>query len=219
MISQNSSNSEKFLRKLQIVKFGYTMLTIINTHLRRSRLQRFDLLWTIILVSFLAQKQPHLLLLDDIDWYMRIDDDSHVQVDHLESFLNQLDPNRPLFIGAPGWVSAQVTDINVSKQNETLQGFGKHEEDFIESGFAFCMGGPGIIFSKGLLQQIKPNLRIVFIEVNRLLLSNLTELNLNFSHICLFWKRWKWVFGQAVDRPWRYRIGTVRLAPHWNAMY
>ena len=195
------------------------MLTIINTHLRRSRLQRFDLLWIIILVSFLAQKQSHLLLLDEIDWYMRIDDDSHVQVDHLESFLNQLDPNRPLFIGAPGWVSAQVTDINVSKQNETLQGFGKHEEDFIESGFAFCMGGPGIIFSKGLLQQIKPKLRIVFIEVNRLLLSNLTELNLNFSHICLFWKRWKWVFGQAVDRPWRYRIGTVRLAPHWNAMY
>ena len=37
---------------------------------------------------------------------MRIDDDSHVQVDHLESFLSRLDPERPLFIGAPGLVSA-----------------------------------------------------------------------------------------------------------------
>ena len=39
---------------------------------------------------------------------MRIDDDSHVQVDHLESFLNKLDPKRPLFIGAPGWVLPTV---------------------------------------------------------------------------------------------------------------
>ena len=33
---------------------------------------------------------------------MRIDDDSHVQVDHLKLFLNRLDPSRPLFIGGPG---------------------------------------------------------------------------------------------------------------------
>ena len=48
------------------------------------------------------------MFIDDIDWYMRIDDDSHVQIDHLESFLNKLDPKRPLFIGAPGWGSATL---------------------------------------------------------------------------------------------------------------
>lgn len=56
----------------------------------------------------------------------------------------------------------QQYEIEVIILNVTFQGFGKHEEDFIESGFAFCMGGPGVVFSKGLLKQLKPKLRIVF---------------------------------------------------------
>jgi len=46
-----------------------------------------------------------------------------MQWDNVEKFLNQLDYNKPLLIGAPG--------------------FGKHSEDYIEKGMVFCMGGPG----------------------------------------------------------------------------
>ena len=70
-----------------------------------------------------------------IEWYLRADDDIVINWDNFEVFLNQLDHEKEYLIGAPG--------------------FGKHEEDFIEEGFAFCMGGPGVLMSKGLLDKLR----------------------------------------------------------------
>ena len=41
-------------------------------------------------------------------------------------------------------------------------GFGKHQEDYIEDGLVFCMGGPGILMSRGLLKKIRPTLHTCF---------------------------------------------------------
>ena len=62
--------------------------------------------------------------------------------DHLEPFLRRLDPDQVHFIGAPG--------------------FGKHAEDFVEEGFIFCMGGPGILLSRGALRKIKDKIHTCF---------------------------------------------------------
>ena len=39
---------------------------------------------------------------ESAEWFIRIDDDAVLQWENLEKFLNGLDYNKPLFIGAPG---------------------------------------------------------------------------------------------------------------------
>ena len=52
--------------------------------------------------------------IDKYEWFIRVDDDSLVQWDNLEMFINKLDSKKYHFIGSPG--------------------FGKHKDDFIEDG-------------------------------------------------------------------------------------
>ena len=96
----------------------------------------------------------------EIHWYLRADDDIVINWANLEVFLNQLDHERTLLIGAPG--------------------FGKHEEDFIEEGFAFCMGGPGVLMSKGLLDKIRGRLNLCQNTIWKELQTTLFKAQLSF---------------------------------------
>ncbi|CAG5110184.1 Oidioi.mRNA.OKI2018_I69.chr2.g4611.t1.cds [Oikopleura dioica] len=75
---------------------------------------------------------------DDYDWFIRVDDDLHLQFDLLIQFLNKINPDEPHYIGGTG--------------------FGRNADDYIPHGTAFCMGGSGVIFSHKLIRNLRPYL-------------------------------------------------------------
>ena len=64
----------------------------------------------------------------EYEWFLRLDDDAYVHIEHLESLLRRIDSDQMLYIGSPG--------------------FGRDDDDFIEDNMVYCMGGPGIVVSK-----------------------------------------------------------------------
>lgn len=79
--------------------------------------------------------------IDKFNWFLRADDDSYVRVPELLKFLSKLDPSEMLYIGAPGF--GKDADLERIKLYP-------HER--------YCMGGPGVIFSRGLLIKLAPYL-------------------------------------------------------------
>jgi chondroitin sulfate synthase len=75
---------------------------------------------------------------DKYDWFIRVDDDLHLQFDHLIQFLSKIDPDEPHYIGGTG--------------------FGRNADDYIPHGTAFCMGGSGVLFSHALVTKLRPYL-------------------------------------------------------------
>ena len=73
----------------------------------------------------------------DYKWFLRSDDDLFVDSSRLEVFLKQLDETKLHLIGSPG-------------EGDTL--------DFLENNEMYCMGGPGMILSRALLQKLDDKL-------------------------------------------------------------
>ena len=74
----------------------------------------------------------------EYEWFLRLDDDAYVHIEHLESLLRRIDSDQMLYIGSPG--------------------FGRDDDDFIEDNMVYCMGGPGIVVSKATLTTLSPKL-------------------------------------------------------------
>ena len=74
----------------------------------------------------------------EYEWFLRLDDDAYVHIEHLESLLRRIDSEQMLYIGSPG--------------------FGRDDDDFIEDNMVYCMGGPGIVVSKATLTTLSPKL-------------------------------------------------------------
>lgn len=72
-------------------------------------------------------------------WFMRADDDLYVRVTRLEALLRSLDHHQPIYLGQPGFGGAEGLTPLVA-------------------GGRFCMGGPGIVLSQGLLRRLGPHL-------------------------------------------------------------
>ena len=72
-------------------------------------------------------------------WFMKADDDLYVRVTRLEALLRSLDHRQPLYLGQPGFGGAEGLTPLVA-------------------GGRFCMGGPGIVLSQGLLLRLGPQL-------------------------------------------------------------
>ena len=79
--------------------------------------------------------------INDYNWFMRADDDVYVRIPELLNFLSKLDPSEDLYIGSPGF--GRDNDLERIKLYP-------HER--------YCMGGPGVIFSRGLLIKLVPHL-------------------------------------------------------------
>lgn len=75
------------------------------------------------------------------EWFLRADDDVYVRVDKLKEFLQTIDSSIPFYIGQPGRGNPDKKD---------LLGLGEFDN--------FCMGGPGVIFSRGMLALMYPHI-------------------------------------------------------------
>ncbi|CAD5112519.1 DgyrCDS1732 [Dimorphilus gyrociliatus] len=78
---------------------------------------------------------------DSYNWFIRADDDSYIKIDRLKTFLHSLDSEKKWYIGQSG----------EGKQE-------KRGKIGFPPGYFYCMGGPGMIFSRGLLKSICPHL-------------------------------------------------------------
>ena len=92
--------------------------------------------------SFMMLKFMHDNYIDKFEWFMRVDDDLHIKMDKLETFLRSLNSSKPLFIGQMGLVKPQ--EFNLLGLN--------HEDNY-------CMSGTGMIFSRVALKVIAENIR------------------------------------------------------------
>ena len=101
-------------------------------------------LWNVDDLVYPPQKKSFYMVnnmirtkLTDYKWFLRSDDDLFVDTGRLEVFLKQLNETKPHVIGSPG-------------EGDTL--------DFLEHNEMYCMGGPGIILSRALLQKLEDKL-------------------------------------------------------------
>uniref|UniRef100_H2Y4K7 Hexosyltransferase n=1 Tax=Ciona savignyi TaxID=51511 RepID=H2Y4K7_CIOSA len=88
--------------------------------------------------SFSMLKYMHSSYLEKFDWFVRLDDDAYLDVEKLATLLNRINSSEPRYIGSAG--------------------FGKGRDDLIGEGENYCMGGPGMIFSRSLLRELGPHL-------------------------------------------------------------
>ena len=79
--------------------------------------------------------------LGEFQWFMRADDDVYVRGDKLENLLETFNPNEKIYLGLAG--KGKTEDID-------RLGLRPHER--------YCMGGPGVIFSKTALKKLAPYL-------------------------------------------------------------
>ncbi|XP_063830166.1 chondroitin sulfate synthase 1 [Ostrinia nubilalis] len=99
--------------------------------------------------SYPPQKKSFLMLLymyekygDRFEWFMRADDDVYVRGDKLAEFLRSVDSRKPQFIGQAGRGTTAERDALALDYNEN-----------------FCMGGPGVLFSRETLRRVAPHVK------------------------------------------------------------
>ncbi len=86
-------------------------------------------------------KYMHDNFIDDYDFFMRSDDDVYVKTDLLLEILQNINPAQDIYMGCPG--------------------FGRPDDQSrikLEGGEHYCMGGPGVIFSRSALRKLAPHL-------------------------------------------------------------
>lgn len=90
--------------------------------------------------SLLMLKYMHDHFLNEYEWFMRADDDIYVRGDKLGIFLNSINSSRPQYVGQAGQGKKEEVGLLYLNENEN-----------------FCMGGPGIVFSRATLRAIAPH--------------------------------------------------------------
>ncbi|XP_076020471.1 chondroitin sulfate synthase 3 [Genypterus blacodes] len=91
--------------------------------------------------SFMMLKYIHDHYLDKYEWFMRADDDVYIRGEKLELFLRSLNSSKPLYLGQTG--------LGMAEELGRLA---------LEPGENFCMGGPGMIFSREVLRKMVPHI-------------------------------------------------------------
>ncbi|XP_030579745.1 chondroitin sulfate synthase 3-like isoform X2 [Archocentrus centrarchus] len=91
--------------------------------------------------SFMMLKYIHDHYLDKYEWFMRADDDVYIRGEKLELFLRSLNSSKPHYLGQTG--------LGTAEELGRLA---------LEPGENFCMGGPGMIFSREVLRRMVPHI-------------------------------------------------------------
>ncbi|XP_076613550.1 chondroitin sulfate synthase 3 isoform X2 [Chaetodon auriga] len=91
--------------------------------------------------SFMMLKYIHDHYLDKYEWFMRADDDVYIRGEKLELFLRSLNSSKPLYLGQTG--------LGMAEELGRLA---------LEPGENFCMGGPGMVFSREVLHRMVPHI-------------------------------------------------------------
>ncbi len=86
-------------------------------------------------------KYMHDNYINDFDFFMRADDDSYIKTDRLLELLQNTNPAQDIYMGEPGF--GRSDDLERLKLKKT-----EH----------YCMGGPGVIFSRSALRKLAPHL-------------------------------------------------------------
>ena len=86
-------------------------------------------------------KYMHDHFIDEYDFFMRSDDDVYVKMDPLLELLSSVNPAQDIYMGCPGF--GRPDDRTRIKLTED-----EH----------YCMGGPGVIFSRSALRKLAPHL-------------------------------------------------------------
>jgi len=79
--------------------------------------------------------------LDQYDFFMRSDDDVYVRMDLLLNLLGTMNPAQDIYMGSPGFGRKE----DLERIQLTVQ---EH----------YCMGGPGVFFSRSALRKLGPHL-------------------------------------------------------------
>lgn len=90
--------------------------------------------------SFMMLKYMHDHFIDKYEWFVRADDDVFIKGDKLDEFLRSINSSEPRFIGQAGVGKAEELGLLSLKATEN-----------------FCMGGPGMIFSRETLRRMAPH--------------------------------------------------------------
>ena len=91
--------------------------------------------------AFAVMQYMYEHYVDDYDWFIRADDDIYLRGNKLIELLNMMDAGELISLGRAGEGGAEDTDrLNLLK----------HEK--------YCMGGPGMIFSRGMMVALGPYL-------------------------------------------------------------
>uniref|UniRef100_A0A914QQA3 Hexosyltransferase n=1 Tax=Panagrolaimus davidi TaxID=227884 RepID=A0A914QQA3_9BILA len=86
--------------------------------------------------------------MEDFDWFIRADDDLYIRGEQLETFLRSLDPTKPHFLGQAGLGNtAEYGQLSLGQRDN------------------YCMGGPGIVFSRETLRMLAPHLESCLLEM------------------------------------------------------
>nr|CAB3230912.1 chondroitin sulfate synthase 1-like [Phallusia mammillata] len=87
---------------------------------------------------FMLVKHMYDQHINNYEWFLRVDDDVYIDYPRLTTVLNTINSSLPVFFGSPG--------------------FGMDNDDGMEKGMVYLMGGPGMIFSRGLLKLLRAKL-------------------------------------------------------------
>ncbi|XP_061590533.1 chondroitin sulfate synthase 3 [Cololabis saira] len=99
--------------------------------------------------SFMMLKYMHDHHLQQYEWFMRADDDVYIRGEKLELFLRSLNSSKPHYLGQTG--------LGMPEELGKLA---------LEPGENFCMGGPGMIFSREVLRRMAPHINTCLQEMH-----------------------------------------------------
>ena len=125
-----------------VLFFAGGNLSVAELEGRVLRLPRVNDTYPLQKKSFMMLCYVHDVMLHRFDWFVRADDDVYVRGDALAELLARLNASEPLYIGQAGtglqWEIGQLA---------------------LAAGENFCMGGPGVVYSRELVRRLAPHFR------------------------------------------------------------
>ena len=109
--------------------------------------------------SLMMVKYIHDHHIDDYEWFMRADDDVYIRNDKLVRLLRSLNSSDDIYLGQAG--------TGAKKEKGMLN---------LLPGDNYCMGGPGVVFSRSVLKKVVPHIEHCLLKAPKSHMHEDTEL-------------------------------------------